>query len=357
MQKSALAIGASASHRMAGEVLDENVFWSCTTCMACVEACPVGINHVDQIIGNRQNLTMIQGEVPKEAQSMLRLLENQGQAFTSSESRESWASGLDVRILQAGDEVDYLYWVGCISSFDPRKQKIAQSLVKIMKKAGLDFGILGDSEKCTGDPARRVGNELLFQMMSKQNIASLSEVKFNTMVANCPHCFNTLKNEYPEFGSLSKNGGAPRVIHHTQLIRELIDSKKLIVPPLNKNNTNSESITFHDPCYLGRGNNEYMAPRSIIEDSTGTTIKEMSLNKKQGMCCGAGGGHFWMDLKQGERINALRTDQAAATGANVVATACPFCMQMMEDGIKLTNRDETLKVQDVAEVVANRFLE
>lgn len=351
VQKSALAIGQSADHRMAGEVLDQDVFWSCTTCMACVEACPVGINHVDQIVGNRQNLTMIQGEVPKEAQNMLRLLENQGQTFSSTDTRTTWASGLDVRVLQPGDKVDYLYWVGCISAFDPRKQRIAQSLVKIMKKAGLEFGILGDAEKCTGDPARRVGNELLYQMMTKENIATLSEVRFNTMVANCPHCFNTLKNEYPEFGTLSKDGTAPRVIHHTQLIRELIDTKQLVVPPLRQMDGKTESITFHDPCYLGRGNNEYSAPRSILENVSGAVPLEMEMNKKQGMCCGAGGGHFWMDLKQGERINSIRTDQAAATGASVIATGCPFCMQMMEDGIKLTNRDSSLKVQDVAEVV------
>lgn len=352
VQKSARAIGQSAEHRMAGEVMDENVFWSCTTCMACVEACPVGINHVDQIVGNRQNLTMIQGEVPKEAQNMLRLLENQGQAIVSNESRAGWVGDLDVKILQPGDKVDYLYWVGCISAFDPRKQKIARALVKIMNKAGLEFGILGDAEKCTGDPARRVGNELLYQMMTKQNIATLSEVRFNTMVANCPHCFNTLKNEYPEFGSLSKDGTAPRVIHHTELIRELIDSKKLVVPPLSKDGQDSEKFTFHDPCYLGRGNNQYEAPRSVLQDITGAAPTEMSMNKKQGLCCGAGGGHFWMDLKQGERINTIRTDQAAATEANVIATGCPFCMQMMEDGIKITNRDASLKVQDVAEVVA-----
>lgn len=353
VQKAAREIGASAEHMLAGEVMDENVFWSCTTCMACVEACPVGINHVDQIVANRQNMTMIRGEVPKEAQAMLRLLENQGQAFAGTESRSAWSADLKVRVLKPGDKVDYLYWVGCISAFDPRKQKIARAVVNIMNKAGLEFGILGDAEKCTGDPARRVGNELLFQMMAKENIATLSEVRFNTMVANCPHCFNTLKNEYPQFGSLSKDGTAPRIIHHTQLIRELLDNKKLVV----KDNSNGNSFTYHDACYLGRGNGEYAAPRQLLEASTGAVPAEMEMNKKQGMCCGAGGGHFFMDLKLGERINAIRTDQAAATGADTIATSCPFCMHMMEDGVKLTNRDSSLKVQDVAEVVENRMVD
>jgi Fe-S oxidoreductase/nitrate reductase gamma subunit len=350
VQESARAIGVSVEHRMAGEVMDENVFWSCTTCMACVQACPVGINHVEQIVGNRQNLTMMQGEVPKEAQSMLRLLENQGQTFAGSDDRTSWLEDLNVRILQAGDKVDYLYWIGCISSFDPRKQKIARSLINIMQKAGLDFGILGDSEKCTGDPARRVGNEMLFQMMAKQNVASLREVKFNTMVANCPHCFNTLKNEYPEFGSMSKDGREPRVIHHTKLIRELLDSGQISIKEKSE-----QSFTFHDACYLGRGNGEYQAPRSILSSAVSAEITEMKMNKEQGLCCGAGGGHFWMDLKQGQRINSIRVDQAAETGAKVIATACPFCMQMMEDGVKNTNRDEQLKVQDVAEVVSEQI--
>lgn len=351
VQGSVKSQGINTEQRIAGEVLDPNVFWSCTTCMACVEACPVGIDHVGQIVGNRRNMVLMHGEIPTEAQATLRKLENQGNPFGDPNERIKWMAGLDVPVLKPGDSVDYLYWVGCLSAFDPRKQKIARALVTIMKRAGLSFGVLGKTEACTGDPARRLGEENLYQMLAKQNIATLQNVKFKTLVSNCPHCFNTIKNEYPQFGSISGEGAAAaRVIHHTVLLEELLAGDKL---PLK--DSTPTNYTFHDPCYLGRYNDEYDAPRNTLKRVPGLNIIEMDKSREKGMCCGAGGGHFWFDMKVGQRVNVLRVDQAAATGAERVATGCPFCLQMMEDGVKLTARDSSLEVRDIAEVLAENL--
>lgn len=349
VQQSVRTLGGSADSMIAGDVMDPNVFWTCNTCMACVEACPVGINHVDQIVGNRRNMTMMQGQIPHEAQATLRSLESRGNPYGPAEDRIQWLQGLDVPMLQAGDAVDYLYWVGCVSAFDPRKQKIAKALVSIMKKAGLSFGVLGSMEGCSGDPARRLGEENLFQTLAKQNIELLKSVSFKVLVANCPHCFNTIKNEYPQFGNLG-DGREPEIIHHSQLLKQLIAEDKL---PLKEGAL--KDVTFHDPCYLGRYNDEYDAPRSSLKAVKGLRILEMERSREKGLCCGAGGGHFWMDLKIGERVNSIRAEEAAATGASTVATACPFCMQMMEDGVKLTHNDHRLDVRDIAEVIAERL--
>jgi Fe-S oxidoreductase/nitrate reductase gamma subunit len=349
VQQSVRTLGGSPDAMIAGDVMDPNVFWTCNTCMACVEACPVGINHVDQIVGNRRNMTMMQGQIPHEAQATLRSLESRGNPYGPAEDRVQWLQGLDVPMLQAGDAVDYLYWVGCVSAFDPRKQKIAKALVSIMKKAGLSFGVLGSVEGCSGDPARRLGEENLFQTLAKQNIELLKSVSFKVLVANCPHCFNTIKNEYPQFGNLGE-GREPEIIHHSQLLKQLIAEDKL---PLKEGAL--KDVTFHDPCYLGRYNDEYDAPRSSLKAVKGLRIIEMERSREKGLCCGAGGGHFWMDLKIGERVNSIRAQEAAATGASTVATACPFCMQMMEDGVKLTHNDHRLDVRDIAEVIAERL--
>jgi Fe-S oxidoreductase/nitrate reductase gamma subunit len=348
VQQSVRKLGQSSDARIAGDVIDPNTFWSCTTCMACVEACPVGINHVDQIVGNRRNLVMMQGELPSEAQATLRTLERVGNPYAPQEERVKWFSDLDVRVLQPGDSVDYLYWVGCVSAFDPRKQKIARALVTIMKKAGLSFGVLGSVEGCSGDPARRLGDENLFQVMAKSNIEVLRGVTFKTLVANCPHCFNSIKNEYPEFGNLGP-GKSPEIIHHSVLLKRLLAEELISVSAADENS----EITFHDPCYLGRYNGEYDAPRDTLKAIKGLKILEMDRSREKGLCCGAGGGHFWMDLKVGERVNSIRAEEAAGTGASTVATACPFCMQMMEDGVKL--KDSSLNVRDIAEVIAERL--
>ncbi len=349
VQESVRSLGSSPDAKIAGDVMDPNVFWTCNTCMACVEACPVGINHVDQIVGNRRHMTMMEGQIPHEAQATLRSLESRGNPYGPAEDRSQWLNGLGVKTLQPGEAVDYLYWVGCVSAFDPRKQKIAKALVSIMQKAGLSFGVLGNMEGCTGDPARRLGEENLFQTLAKQNIELLKSVSFKVLVANCPHCFNTIKNEYPQFGNLGE-GRSPEIIHHSALLKRLIAEDKL---PLKEGSL--KDVTFHDPCYLGRYNDEYEAPRQSLKAVKGLRIIEMERSREKGLCCGAGGGHFWMDLKIGERVNSIRAQEAAATGASTVATACPFCMQMMEDGVKITDNESKLDVRDIAEVIADRL--
>jgi Fe-S oxidoreductase/nitrate reductase gamma subunit len=341
--------GTSIDARISGEVIDPSAFWSCTTCMACVNSCPVSINHVDQIIENRRNMVLMNGELPHEAQSTLKALETRANPYGDPNARSDWFADLDLKVLKPGDEVDYLYWVGCVSAYDQRKQKIAKSLVKIMKAAGLSFGVLGNAEGCTGDPARRLGEENLFQTLAKSNLEILRSVKFKTVVANCPHCFNTLKNEYPQLGNL-QDGATPEIIHHSKLLKQLLDENKI-----SPKNSEMQTFTFHDPCYLGRYNDEYDAPRDSLKSIKSLRIVEMEDSREKGMCCGAGGGHFWMDLKVGDRVNQVRATQAASTGADKIATACPFCMQMMEDGVKLNNQENSLVVKDIAEVIADNL--
>lgn len=337
------AVGISAESKLGGEVLDEDVYWSCTTCRACVEVCPVGIEHVDHITDVRRSLALMEGSIPAEAQPILKAIETRGNPLGPRDERMNWANGLDVRVLKDDDEVEVLYWVGCISAFDKRKQSIARSMVKILNASGLSWGILGERECCTGDPARRLGEENLFQTMVKQNVPTIRSVKFKTLVANCPHCFNTLKNEYPQFSQPWDF----RVVHHSHFIEELLKSGKI-----TSKSQEDLNVTFHDPCYLGRYNDTYSEPRDILVQIGSVKLTEMKSNKERGLCCGAGGGHYWFDMKVGERVNVQRVDQAAQTGASTVATGCPFCLHMIEDGVKLTNREETLKVRDIAELVA-----
>ena len=346
-QTSALSIGNNSEQMIAGEVIDPEVFWSCTTCYACVEACPVGINHVDQIIGNRRNLALMRGEIPEEAQRTLRSLENRGNPYGAPEDRIKWTEGISVPLLKAGDSVDILFWVGCVSSFDPRKQKIAKALVQIFNKAGINYGILGNLESCTGDPAKRLGEENLFQVLAKQNIATFKSVNFKRLVTNCPHCFNSFKNDYPEFGGISTE--PVQILHHSQFLMELLDKNQLNL----KDKEQVQNITFHDPCYLGRYNDEYEAPRESLKKIKGLKILEMEKSRNKGMCCGAGGGHFWMDKKVGERVNFVRAEQAHATGAETIATACPFCLQMMEDGTVGISPNSPKAVRDIAEIIAD----
>ncbi len=346
VQNSRLSVGESWDTPFAGGVMEEDVFWSCTSCRACEEICPVGINHLDMIMGVRRNMAMIEGKIPSEAQGSLRAIETRGNPFGPAESRTDWTEGLEVPILKDGAEVDILYWVGCVSAYDKRKQEIARSMVKILNSSGLSWGILGNRECCTGDPARRLGDENLFQNQVKQNIPNLTGIKFETVVANCPHCFNSLKNEYPQIGEFPPAG--TRIIHHSELIKELISDKKIEV-----SNDINEKVTFHDPCYLGRYNDSYQEPRDVLVQIGAKNLVEMKDNKERGKCCGAGGGHFWMDMKVGERVNVQRTEQALETGASTVATGCPFCLQMMEDGAKLTESEDKLAVKDIAELVAS----
>lgn len=340
------ALGGSPTAKLAGEVLDEDVFWACTTCRACMEVCPVGIEHVDYIVDVRRSMALMDGNIPAEAQASLRSLETRGNPFGDPAQRLSWAEGLHVPILNPGDEVEVLYWVGCISAYDKRKQKIARSLVQILNSAQVSWGVLGIRENCTGDPARRLGEENLFQSLAKKNLEILHQVKFSVMLANCPHCFHSMKNEYPQLGTL---GDKVRVVHHSQYLSELLESKKI-----NVTSDPMLEATFHDPCYLGRYNNTYDEPREVLVQ-LGGKLQEMASSKETALCCGAGGGHYWFDMKVGDRINVQRVEQAKSTGAKLIGTACPFCMQMLEDGVKLKNEEDSLIVRDIAELVAERL--
>lgn len=349
VQAARLAVGGSAEAKLSGEVMDSEVFWACTTCRACEEACPVGIEHVGLIVNTRRASALLEGDIPTEAQASLRAIETRGNPFGPAESRMDWAAGLNVPIVKAGETVDVLYWVGCISAYDRRKQSIARALVEVLNKSGLSWGVLGTRENCTGDPARRLGEENLFQTMAKKNIEVLASVNFKTLLANCPHCFHTLKNEYPDVGLKLDQA---RIVHHSQFLKELLANEQLQLKDGADRN-----VTFHDPCYLGRYNEEYDAPRDVLVqlNSSSKAPAEMANAKKKGLCCGAGGGHFWFDMKVGERVNVLRINQAAETGASTVATACPFCMHMLEDGAKLTDREATLQVRDIAELVVEKL--
>lgn len=342
--------GESPEQLLAGELMPENVFWSCTTCRACMEVCPVGIEHVDLIVDVRRAETLLRGNLPAEAQSSLRAIETRGNPFGPRENRAAWAEGLEVPILKPGDAVDVLYWVGCVSSYDKRKQKIARDLSKILNASGFSWGILGERECCSGDPARRLGDENLFQTLAKTNLSTLQTITFKTVVTNCPHCLQALDKEYQDLEASAQLQNA-RVVHHSVFIRELLAAGKLELK-----SELSKEITYHDPCYLGRYNDVYDEPREVLVQLGGKPIREMEQSREKSFCCGAGGGHYFMDLKTGSRVNVKRCDQAAETGASVVATSCPFCLQMMEDGAKLSNREDSLEVKDIAELLAENLL-
>jgi len=329
--------------------------WACTTCAACVQVCPVLIDSVPgTLIGLRQARVMMDSEFPQEAQSAFRGMEVQGNPWgVGQDRREEWAESLDVPTFAAikerepGREVEYLFWVGCAGATDPRARKTQQALVKVLKAAKVDFAILGCEEKCTGDPARRMGNEYVFAQLAQENVETLKQYRFKKIVATCPHCFNSLGKEYREFG------GEFEVIHHTELLAQLLRDRRV---PLDARKGLEEHVTFHDPCYLGRYNQRYDPPREVIVQ-LGVRKSEMAQSRERGFCCGAGGGRVFLEETIGKRVNVERTEQAIATGAGTVAVGCPFCMTMITDGTKAKGVDETLRVKDVAELVAERLAE
>lgn len=328
------------------EVLHPDVLWGCTTCRACEEQCPVLISYVDKIIEMRRNLVMIKNEFPHELQKPFQAMEVNGNPWNLSRmDRAAWSDGLDIPMMAEKPDAPVLYWVGCAASYDDRAKKIARATARLMKQAGVDFAILGQEETCTGDPARRAGNEVLFAMLAETNAATLNGYKeqggVKTVVTACPHCFNTLKNEYPDFGVTLE------VVHHTDFLCGLLAEKKLVPrkPVIGR-------VVYHDSCYLGRYNDVYESPREILRAIPGVELVEPDYwNKTRGLCCGAGGAQMWMEEQNQNRVNVKRTLQLVDTGAKTVASACPFCMTMLTDGLKSQSVEDRIKQMDVAELL------
>lgn len=336
--------GAPPPKALYGDTISHDVLWSCTTCRACEEACPVEIQPMTKLIGIRQGRVLMEGDFPEEAQNALRNIEGQSNPWNLPQgSRDEWRQDLDVKTLAEDANVEYLYFVGCAGSYDQRYIKVSRSLVKILKAAGVKFGILGAEEMCTGDSAKRIGNELLAQTLAQANVETFNNYGVRKVITSCPHCFNTIKNEFPDYG------GHYEVIHHTDLIHALISQGKLA---LKDKGNGAEKLTYHDSCYLGRYNDIIDAPRNVLAAANGAgNYVEMPRHGRKSFCCGAGGGRMWMEERIGTAVNVDRSREALATGATTVATACPFCMTMITDGVNKEQRAD-VKVRDIAEIVA-----
>ncbi len=349
-ERTLFTTGKTAEEKtLVGDIIHPDTLWACTTCRACEEACPVSIEHVPRIIAMRQNQTMMEENYPPEMANTFKGLERNFNPWgIGFDQRADWANGMEIPLMsdrnreneEPSDEIEVLMWVGCAGSYDSRNQKIARATATLYKKAGVKFAILGSEEKCTGDLARRSGNEMLFQMLAGENVETLNNYNIKKIVTSCPHCLNTIKNEYPQLG------GEYEVFHHTQFIQKLVDENKL---PLGSNL--KDTVTYHDSCYLGRYNQEYESPRKLLNNSGNEPLVEMKRHGIESFCCGAGGSRMWMEEKIGSRINETRTEEALNTGASTVATACPFCMTMLSDGITAKGKSETVKTKDVAEIV------
>ena len=335
-------------------VIDPDVLWSCTNCGACVEECPVDIEHIDHIDGMRRHQVLVESAFPTEATTMLNNLERKGNPWGMAEDRRAdWITELDFEVPVVDgvirDGIEYLFWVGCAGALEDRAKKTTKAIAELLHTAGVTFAVLGPAEACTGDPARRLGNEFVFQMLAQQNVETLNEAgatkdKGRKVIASCPHCFNTISREYPQLG------GDYEVIHHTQLLAKLVEDGKLT--PVNPVD---EKITYHDPCFLGRHNKVFTPPRAIIDAVPGTRAEEMHRCKNQGFCCGAGGARMWLEERIGKRINTERIDEALALNPDTVSTACPYCMVMLGDAINEKKASgeakDTLEVIDVAQLL------
>ena len=324
------------------DYIDDKVLWQCTTCNACVQECPVMIEHVDSIVDMRRNLVLSESSFPSNLNAVFKSIETNFTpwAFNATD-RAEWAKDLGVKTMQEDSNCEILFWVGCAGSFDERYKKVSQAFAKLMQKANISFRILGSEEKCNGDTARRLGNEYLAQMMIIENIETLNRYNVKKIVTACPHCFHSLSNEYKQFG------GNFEVMHHSQLIEEMIDKKMIEL----KTDNNKQKLTYHDSCYLGRYNDVYESPRNSLKNLSGIDYLEMKRNKTRGFCCGAGGGRMFLEDEEGGKINIERTKEAIETGAETIASACPFCMTMLTDGVKHYEKSEQIEVKDIAELV------
>jgi Fe-S oxidoreductase len=330
---------AEGGHQLLDSFITEQELWACTSCMACVQECPVMIEHVDTIVDLRRGLVLNESRFPDELKTTFANLERNFTPWAFGHStRADWAEGLDIPRLADVGKSDILFWVGCAGAYDARYRKVTQAFARLMQRAGVNFAILGTEEKCNGDAARRMGNEYLAQSLITENVATLNKYDVSKIVTTCPHCLQSLGKEYRQFG------GVYDVVHHTKFIRVLLNSGKLKIPARRQ-----KLMAFHDPCYLGRYNDVYDAPRDIL-DNLGTRV-EIRRNRDRSFCCGAGGGRMWMEEKEGKRVNIERTEEALATGASVIGTGCPFCMTMLTDGVKEKEPSGRTAVKDIAELV------
>ncbi len=337
-----LVADGEESRKMVGEVISQDVLWACTTCGACHQECPIFIEPIPKIVEMRRHLVMEEADFPETMQQALRSLEERGHPFRgATASRTDWARGLGVKTVAENGRPEILYWVGCAAAFDERNQQVAAAFAKLLQRAVVDFAILGEEERCTGDPARRIGNEYLFQTLARENIATLNGYGIKKIVTTCPHGFNTLKNEYP------KLGGSYEVVHHTQLLADLVKEGRLRpTKPIDG------VVSFHDPCYLGRHNGIYDPPRQVLGAIPNLTVKEMGRCREGSFCCGAGGGLMWFEEKIGKRVSWERTEEALALQPQVLASACPFCLIMFEDALKVKDAIGRTRPLDVAELMA-----
>jgi Fe-S oxidoreductase/nitrate reductase gamma subunit len=339
-----------------GTAMDDHYPWQCTTCGACLIKCPAFISPVDAVVDLRRYQLLVSSKMPKSIADSMRNMERQGNPWgIPPENRMAWAEGLNVRELAPGDQVDVLYYTGCAAAFDDRNKKVTRAFVKLMQKAGVDFAVLGFDENCCGETARRMGHEYIFQEFAKQNIETFSKVKFKRIVTACPHCFNTLKNEYPQMG------GNYEVVHSSEFLAELVNAGKI---PVNSDQSDltpnpspkgrGERVAFHDSCYLGRYNKIYKQPRAVL-DKAGVNRVEMKRHGENSFCCGGGGGGMWLETDAETRINHRRLKEALDAKADVVATACPYCMLMFDDAIRSKALGDQVKVMDIAEVLAAKM--
>ena len=324
-----------------GRWIPEEMLWDCLTCGACVQECPVGVEHIDTIVDMRRYLVMEKAEMPETARNALQSMEQRGHPWRGTTySRTDWAEGMNIKTLAEHPEAEVLFWVGCTAALEQRSQGVARSMASVLKRAEVDFAILGDEETCTGDPARRMGNEYLYQTMAQQNIETFKKYDVKKIVTTCPHCFNTIKNEYPHLG------GNYEVMHYSQFVADLISEGK-IRPVVELN----ETVAYHDSCYLGRHNGIYEAPRQIANAIPGLELVEMEQNREQGFCCGAGGGHMWIEESKGRRVNHIRTEHYLDTNAPTVGVSCPFCLQMFEEGIGSKGLQGEKQAKDLIELL------